>query len=235
MIKNLLKNELVRYGLVLFIGVTIGVLFYPSKRIEEKLTYKFQEQITELKETHSKELSKVQEQYNEQVKENKTLIVEHSKEVNKLSVEIKDLKMKQKTAKYKIVRPDGTIEEKEFTETETSESSKVITQIQEEFKTKITSIEQKWTDIHKQRVTEIQKDFSQKEASYKQTIEELQKSKTVSINEKKFGVEVGVLTNKDYYGHATMDIWGPVFLGVHGQTSQSFNNNEVGAGIGFRF
>jgi hypothetical protein len=235
MIQDLLSNQYVKLIGTLLIGITIGALFYPTKHIEEKLTQKHQEEITALKETHQKEVSDVLERYSATLKENKELHIESEKKITKLTEEVKTLQSKQKTAYYKIVRPDGTIEIKKFTESEVNESSKVVTQIQEEFKKKVDSIETKWSEIHKERVAKMQSEFNSKESEYKKTIDELQKSKTVTINEKHFGIEAGILTNKDYYGHATMDVWGPMFLGVHGELGQNGHDSRLGAGVGLRF
>ena len=232
-IKLLTQNQGVRYVLVLLLGVTIGAIFYPTKKIEEKITQKYEQQITKLKEEHSKEMASTKEEYQSQAKVTLTKLEETEKKIQTLIVQVRDLKTKMKTAKYKIIRPDGTIEEKEFTESESEESTKVITQIQEEFKTKVSQIEEKWSEIHKQRVIELTKEFDKKESEYQHTIASLEKTKTVSINEKKFGIEAGYLSNKDYYGHATMDLWGPIFIGVHGEMGS--NDNKLGAGIGLRF
>ena len=233
-LKLLTQNQGVRYVLVLLLGVTVGALFYPTKKIEEKITQKYEQVISKLKEEHSKEIASTKEEYSSQVKTVSTRLEESERKVNTLTVQVRDLKIKQKTAKYKIVRPDGTIEEKEFTETDTEESTKVITQIQEEFKTKVSQIEEKWSDIHKKRVTELVKEFDKKESDYQRTISSLEKSKKVSINEKSFGIEAGYLSDKNYYGHATMDLWGPVFIGVHGEIGSN-SDNKLGAGIGLRF
>jgi uncharacterized membrane-anchored protein YhcB (DUF1043 family) len=219
---------------MLLIGVTIGAVFYPTKKIEEKLHYQYQQEISSLKEVHSKEVQEVNEKYASSLKENKELHIETERKVSKLTTEIKSLQSKQKTAYYKLIKPDGTIEIKKFTESEVNESSKVVTQIQEEFKTKIDKIETKWSEIHKERVAKLQKDFDSKESGYQKTIEELTKSKTVSINEKRFGLEAGMMTNKNYYGHATADLWGPVFIGIHGELGAN-NDNKLGAGVGLRF
>ena len=231
---DLLKNEYVRGVLVLLMGITIGAVFYPTKRIEEKLTQKHQEEITLLKESHSKEVQDITEKYASSLKENKELHIQSEQKITKLTNEVKTLKSKQKIATYKLIKPDGTIEERTFSETEIDESSKVVTSIQEEFKQKIDQIETKWSDIHKERVTKIQKNFDAKETEYKKTIDELTKSRTVSVNEKRFGLEAGMMSNKDYYGHATADLWGPVFIGVHGELGSN-NDNKLGAGIGLRF
>jgi len=231
---ELLSKEWFRLTGMLLIGISIGAIFYPTKKIEEKLHYQYQQEISSLKEAHSKEVQEVNEKYTASLKENKELHIESERKVSKLTTEIKSLQSKQKTAYYKLIKPDGTIEIKKFTESEVNESSKVITQIQEEFKTKIDKIETKWSEIHKERVAKLQKDFDSKESGYQKTIEELTKSKTVSVNEKHFGLEAGMMSNKNYYGHVTADLWGPVFVGVHGEVGAN-NDNKLGAGIGLRF
>jgi uncharacterized membrane-anchored protein YhcB (DUF1043 family) len=233
-LKETLNNQYVRYFLILFVGVTIGALFYPTKRIEEKITQKYEQQISSIKEQHSKETKELTDKFELTVKTEKTKVEESERKISKLTSEVKNLQSKQKISTYKIVKPDGTIEERTFTETDVNESTKVITKVQEEFKNKITQIENTYAKVHRERVENLKKEFDSKEQQYQKTISELQKSKTVSVNEKSFGLEVGVLSNKDYYGHATMDLWGPVFVGVHGQMGQN-NNNALGAGLGIRF
>lgn len=53
-LKELMKNELFRGALILLLGVTIGVIFYPSKQIEEKVSQKYEQQIISLRERFSK-------------------------------------------------------------------------------------------------------------------------------------------------------------------------------------
>jgi len=233
--KAIFSNEWVRYVLILIGGITIGALFYPSKRIEEQISSRYESEISSLKESHNRLIERTKEEYTSSLKESSVRLEESQKKIVSLTTQVRDLKSKQKTAKYKIVRPDGTIEEKEFTETETQESNKVITEIKEEFNIKITQVEQKWSDIHKQRVIELSKEFTLKEAQYKKTIASLQASKVISINEKKFSIEGGYSTNDSYYGHASMDIWGPTFIGIHGEINKNNNNNYLGIGLGLRF
>lgn len=233
--KSLLSNEYVRGVLILLVGITIGAVFYPTKRIEEKMTLKHQEELAIIKQQHSKEVSELNEKYTASLKENKELHVESEKKISKLTSEVRDLKSKQKTAYYKLIKPDGTIEIKKFTESEVTESTKVVTSIQEEFKQKIDQIETKWSQIHQERVAKIQKDFESREAQYQSKIVELEKSKITTVNEKRFGLEAGILTDKNYYGHATMDVWGPTFIGVHGEVGQNGNASKMGIGVGLRF
>ena len=230
---ELIKKEWFRNCLVLIVGITIGAVFYPTKHIEEKISQKYESEISVLKEQYSSEIQDISESLKEQISINKRLSKEYESDIKKLRTEIKNLQSKQKTAYYKLVKPDGTIEIRKFTESEVSESSKVITEIQEEYKVKVEEIENKWSSIHKERVETLAKEFKNKESEYQKKIFELEQSKVVSVNPKRFGLEVGMLTDKKYYGHASMDLWGPVFIGVHGEVSD--NDDKVGLGVGLRF
>jgi hypothetical protein len=208
--QELLTKEWFRLAGMLIIGIVIGVVFYPTKRIEEKMTQKHEQEIVSLKEIHSKQVSSLNESAIQIAQSFKSYKEETDKKYSLLKSENKELKSKQKTAYYKLIKPDGTIEIKKFTENEVSESSKVITSIQEEFKTKISEIETKWESIHKERVLKIQKQFDSKEEEYKKTIDTLTKSKVTVINEKKSSVDIGLTNKKDYFLHAGTTIAGPI-------------------------
>ena len=216
-----------------FIGITVGVVFYPTKHIEEEITSQYEQEITSLKEQHFKTVVSLKEQINIQNQQNTSKITEQHNTITKLNSEIKTLQSKQKTAYYKIIKPDGTIEIKKFSESEVNESSNVVIQIKEEFKTKIQEIETKWENIHKQRTESLQQDFKNKEQSYQKTIKQLQYSKETTTNPKKFGLEIGILSNKDYYTHIDATLWGPFYMGLHGDINKT--NPKVGIGIGIKF
>ena len=187
--------------------------------------------------TRAKELSTVQEKLDKATTEFSQLREESSAKISKLTTEIKTLKSHQRIAYYKIVRPDGTIEEKQLTETDIDESTQIVTQIQEEYKRKVDQIETKWETIHQERVTAIQKEFSLKEDTYQKEIASLKKEKITDINPKNFGLEVGFMSNLHYYAHATYDVWGPFFIGLHGTGGtdlKTLSNWQVGGGLGIR-
>lgn len=230
------NNEWARCIGCLLLGCAIGAIFYPSKRIEERLETKHQLELKELKTAHSTEVASLQERLDKVTQSEKQYREETERKLSLLTTENKDLKSKQKTSFYKIIRPDGTIEIKKFTESEVNESSKVVTQIQEEFKAKIESIEKKWETIHRERVSTLKKEFDSKEEVYKKEIDTLKSSKVTEINKKSLGVEAGVTQDLDYYGHATYDLFGPVFVGGHIQVGKDLkSSNKLGVGLGLRF
>lgn len=225
------ENKLVQFLLVGLCGIAIGVIFYPTKEIQEKEKIKYEQQISKLSEEHKIELNKL----NESLKKEKHRVVTINKDLrsklDKITVENKELKNKQKVSYFKLIKPDGTIEIKKFSESEINESSQVITKIQQEFEFRLKSVEDKWEKIHEQRVSSIKKEFDKKEEEYKKQTQELEKIKITEINKKKFGLEVGLNLQKQLYGHITYDLFGPLFIGLHSQVG-SIN---TGAGIGIRF
>lgn len=231
-IKQFIENSKpTQFLLVLLVGVAIGAIFYPTKHIEESLETKHEAETKTLKEEHLKEVARIQESLNKVSAEASEYRKNTETKITQLTTQVHELQSKQKTAYYKVVRPDGTVEIKKFTESEVNESTKVITQIQQEFKEKVEQIESKWETIHKERVADLKKDYESKEQTYKKEIDELKQTKVVDINKKSFGVEAGVLLDKSYYGHVTYDVFGPLFLGLH---SQFGTTNTAGAGIGLR-
>lgn len=232
---ELLKKESTRYALTLVLGVAIGAIFYPTKSDEEKVTKKYQEEIASLKESYGKETQVAKEKEEKVVSYYLNIISDTEKKVTKLTSEVRSLKSKQKTSYYKIIKPDGTIEIKKFSESETDESSQIIAKIQEEQKQKLAVIESKYEEIHKQRVTEIKKEFDSKEQTYKKKIEELESSKITTVNQKKFGVEVGTNTEKQYYLHGTSMLFGPIFVGAHGESDKDLGKKSIGLGLGISF
>lgn len=234
-LQQLLKNQLVRYSLVLLIGVGLGAVLYPTSRIEERIKKSTQEEYSKLLEEQASDTYKALDLYESTAKSYSEYKQETEKKVQKLTTEIHNLQSKQKTSYYKLIKPDGTIEVKRYSESEVTESSSVVTQIQEEFKTKIESIETKWLTIHKQRLEEVKKDFTSKEVVYQKKIEELEKTKVTEINKKSFGVEGGYNTERQYYLHATGDLFGPLFLGIQTETDKNFDSKSIGAGLGVRF
>lgn len=227
-------NPWLGYVLVLVLGVGIGAMFYPTSRIEERYKSEYEQTIAQEKSAHAVEMKNLTDKYDKEVSEKRTLEVETSRKITSLTVQVRDLQSKTKESYYKIVKPDGTIEIRKFKESEVNESTKVIASVKEEFNTKIKEINDRYEKVHRERILAIKNEFDQKEASYQQTIAKLEKEKITDVNPKRYGLEAGYLSNKNYYGHVTADVFGPVFVGLHTQTN-FLGDYAVGGGIGLRF
>lgn len=127
-------------------------------------------------------------------------------QLTSLETQNRQLKQQIKEHKVEIHKPDGTVIITTDTET-----------VVEEYETKVKELSQKYEN-------EI--------AQYKTQIEKMQEYSKVEINKKRFGVEVGILLNRDYYAHANATVFGPIFVGFHAQLG---NTNTLGAGIGLNF
>lgn len=221
-----------RYIAILVAGIAIGAVFYPSKNMEETVKQKYEQEIISLKSESATRLSDLQVTYTSEVQKLTEKNAETERKLLVSATEIKDLKSKQKTSYYKLVKPDGTVEIKKFTESEVNESSKTVIAIQQEYKQKVQEIETKWERIHLERVSKINETYNLASANYQKTINELEKKTKIEINPKKYGIAVGYLTSQSYYMSAEADVFGPVYVQAHGQTGL---DNALGGAIGIRF
>ncbi len=231
-------NAWARYVILFMGGVAVGAIFYPSKTITEEEKSRYEERIVKLTETQEKLTKDFNEKLYKKETENKRTEIELHSKISSLTTKVRDLKSKVKTSYYKLIKPDGTIEERRFTESEVNESTKVVTSIRKEFDLKISKIEKRWLTIHRERVVKLVKEFNEKKKVYEERIAELEKKREVKINERNTGFELGFLSSSNYYLHVSRDLFGPVFIGVHSQSNLGLLAEPefaIGGGVGLRF
>lgn len=244
---KLLKNRYIQLVIAFVVGGFIAYSFYPTKSIEERIyeetKERFESTLEETRSVHEKQQKKLEDRLTQEEQSSKEYREEVSRRVQSLTTENRELRQSQKKKRFKIVKPDGTIIEREYEESQSSEVSSVVTEVREEFDRKVSSIESKWKKIHRTRVEQLKKEFEE-ELSKKETkviVKEkiVEKEKIVKVNEKKWRPEIGVTTDKNLYIHTTYPLWGPIFIGggvSAGGTDMSdlnFGDGRVGVGIQF--
>ena len=224
-----------KYVLMIAVACLIaGGLLYPSKSIDEKVRQTYQEKIDKLtKEKGSLQLDIALKEI-AQFKESLIKEEEVRKKVSILKIENRSLREKTKERWFKLIKPDGTIVEKRYKESDKQETSKIVTSIKSEFTRKVKSIENRWKKIHKQQVTKIKEKYSKEITEKKEIIAKLEKRKITKINERKFGVAVGMMSDKDYFSNISYDIAGPFFIDLQIESNGS-DSNSAGIGLGIRF
>lgn len=220
---------------LLCVGVAIGAIFYPSKEIEEKERQRYEERI-EKEVQYSRDLTK---KYEERITETQGAYFKMEKELNakiqKQTTEISKLKMRMSERTFKLVKPDGTIEERTFKESELSQDTQIVTTIREEYVTKVKQTEERYKKVYSERLQEIKEKVAQKLKQKDERIAELERSKKVKVNPGKTRIGVGMTNEKDYYGIVERDIFGPVF--IHGlfEVNPENKDQKGGLGIGIKF
>lgn len=242
-ILSLLKNKYTQLVLALVAGAAIGVLFYPSKTEEYREKIQFMEKksleiIKQLEEKSSK-LSTLQEEYNEQTSSIKSLEKETKVTINSLTTENKQLRQSAKRKYFKLVKPDGTIIEKEYEESNSEEITSVVTEIRQEFDTKVKSIESKWKSAFTKRLTSVKEDYEKKLKEKKTEIvvveRIVEKERIVKVNEKKLRTEIGISSEKKLYLHTTYPLFGPVLLGGGASAGKGGSSPEARIGFGLEW
>jgi Skp family chaperone for outer membrane proteins len=123
---------------------------------------------------------KIIEEYQSRIETHEKERIERTAKLKSLTEEVKRLKSRTKT--YKIVKPDGTIEER--TETELESESSLSQNIQQEYEEKIS-----------REIAKIQEEL-----------------KTKITERKKLNIAVGSTVTGTYWINGAYNVWGPVTL-----------------------
>ena len=234
--ETLKKNPWLLSILTLVIGIVLGVVFYPTKKIEEKYqeqySWKYERENELLRETNDN----VMQQLTELQVTSREVIEKQEAELNQLRTKVTEYESNTHEDTTIIIRSDGSKEIRRIKDTHTKELTKVTEELNSKWEKKLEFTEL----IHQQKVQtlteEYQEKLSLKEKEHQKVVESIKSSKVTTINQKRFGLEVGILTNLNYYSHATMDVAGPVFVGLQVQGSiMPVAPVAAGIGVGIRF
>lgn len=221
-----------QFVLVFLAGATVGVLFYPSKHIEEKLQKTFDQQTSVLKEQHAQEISSIQDTYKKQTEELQSTNSKLTSKVSELTTQISSLKSHQEKTFTKIIHPDGTIEIKAVTVKDSDKEITISKMVQQEIDDAVNQSSAKLSSEFHDTLTSKQTEWDSKEKDYQHQISTLTETKEVTINAKNFTIDVGAITTGDYYGHVSYDLWGPFVIGLQAEFGPT---PGAGAGIGLKF
>lgn len=242
MFKRALGNRITQLLLALLIGGALGVVFYPTKTIEETAINKTRveemkkQQVLEKK--HQEEVISLHEKFEEKEKSLIKTITQSSTKISTLTKEVTSLKSKTQERTYRLVKPDGTIVEKTYKESDTEAMNTVVTDVKKEFDQKISQVEKRWKTTHVDRIKDIQVKFNSSLATlqetYRKEMNEMKTATLTKVNEKRFGVEIGALLNLDWYVHSTGTIYGPIFVGG-GVILNNLDLSSANLGLGVQF
>jgi len=168
---DLLKtNKYAQFAATLLGGILLGVLFGHVSSVStiDKQKHDYEQKISDIEQHHSKEVSDLKSSLTASQRALKSLKSETSIKIASLTKENEQLKIKTSRSTYKMVKPDGTIIEKEYDTSDTESNKQVVTEIKQEFDQKVQSIENKWKKVHEESVQSLKKEYDDKVEKIKQ-------------------------------------------------------------------
>lgn len=231
---NIVNNKWFHITIALIIGAIIGVVFYPSKRIEEELTHKHQLELEKISTENKIIVKNINNQLDKIINEYSSYKQQVNNKYESYESKIKELQSTTKESTYKLVKPDGTIIEKTFKESEIIESENYVKSIRYEFDSKVESIENKWMTIHQEKITAIKEEYTKKTEEKKKELEYLYTKRVESINQSRYHTSLGYDTDNRFYISGGVIIIGPIFIDMHIESDKELNK-AAGLGIGVRF
>lgn len=226
-LRKLIKKRSVQLLLAALVGAALSAAL-----ASKSTSYRYEKTLEEQRSRYERQLKTLNEQLASSEAELERYISESSRQLAMLKQENRRLRTSMKKNRLKIVKPDGTIIEKEYEEAKSDEVTSVVTSIKEEYVRKVRSIESKWKKVHLKRIAEIKKEYEERLKKRTKVVER----KTVKINEKKIRSEVGLSSERTVYTHTTYNFAPPFFIGGGSSFRLDDRNfHEIRIGVGMEF
>jgi myosin heavy subunit len=228
---ELLKNRYAQLAAAVLAGALLTALLYPSSQTTESIKQEYQTLMDKKVQEQKDITSSVTKSLDEMSQNFKTLNDQYTSKVSELNQTISQMSSHKTEIHYKITKPDGTIEERSYFESEDTASTQMISEMKSDYERKLQQTESDLQQKHDQELTQIKSTYSLQVAELNQTISKLEKDKTVIVNPKKWGFELGATADMTAYLHTSYVFWGPLFIGSHYEIDRNKKTN-VGAGLG---
>lgn len=214
-------------------GALACTLLYPTKTITSKITKDYETKIQQIQEQHKIETTSLQTKVDSLTQTNKSLTEKYESKISELKTQITNISSHKVEVHYKLTKPDGTIEERSYLETEDQASQTMISEMKAEYDRQLQQTESTYQKKSEELVAQTRAQYDLQISTLKTELSKYTNSSTVTVNAKKLGLEVGYNTDFRTYLHGTYDIWGPVFIGA--QIDKGIKSSGGGLGIGIRF
>lgn len=221
----------------IIIGSVIAVLGVGLLSIQKTISYFKEEYRSSIAEEYSRENTSLRQQLQHQKQSYETQLSSLSLELkdkeSKYESQIKDLRTKIRISTIKVVKPDGTIEERKIEQSEVVDLTASIEETRREYSVQLREQEQKLRIEQEHTISQLSLEWTQERSKLESEIAVLKESKQTSINPRQLRVEAGLMSTLNPYIHFNYDLTSPLFVGT--QVERSSNEYDVGIGIGVKF
>lgn len=232
-LKEIAANKWTQIVGALVAGIMLGMFVMPTKETTEDVTAQYEKEIQILKTEHAKETSYLRASIDFLAARQKQLVDSYEAKINTLTSQVRELTSHRVEIYYKIVKPDGTIEEKRYIETEDKVKETMLAEMKSEYERQMKVTEQEYQKRSEQQIVSVKAEYQVKVDTLERELSKYKNSTQTVTNPKKLGAEIGFNTDQRVYLHTTYDAWGPIFIG--GQIEKGTTSTGAGIGIGVRF
>jgi len=232
-VKTFFGNRVVQLCSAFLAGMLLCTIVYPTKKIEERVQQEYQ-QIIDKKVQEQRDITINVARERDEISHKMTAMESsYQSQVSELSSKLKEMSSHKVATTHKVTHPDGSSEEWTTLESEDKTTETIISQIKADYEQQIKNTEIEVAQKKDVEITQTREKYETKITELTKTIAKLEEEKITTVNEKKFGVEVGVNTALRGYVHGSYDLWGPIFVG--GQVEANQTSMGAGVGLGLRF
>jgi len=214
-------------------GALMCTLLYPTKTITSKITQDYETKIQQLETQHKTEVTSLQTKVDSLTQSNKSLTERYEAKITQLNLQIQTYSSQRIEVHYKLTKPDGTIEERSYLQTQDQATQTMMSEMKSEYDRQLLQTQSEYQRKSEELVSQTRLEYQMKIDTLKTELSKYTSSSTVTVNAKKLGLELGYNTDFRTYLHGTYDIWGPIFIG--GQIDKGTTSSGGGFDIGVRF
>jgi hypothetical protein len=216
----------------LAVAIAISTLLAFQCSVEKKKTLETSKVVSSLKE----QLASEKHSYGEYRKfvENayKEYEEETDKKIKELVKENSTLKKRTYKEKLRIVKPDGSVVEKEIERSDEESTKEVLKEVQEEYSKRIAEVEEKYRKEYTEKKETLEVENISRTKQYQEERLKLQEEyKRVTKSVKRLRTEGGMEFDKDYYGHLSYSLSPFIIGGGVSVNNRSVNDARIGVGL----
>lgn len=220
----------------IILGSVGAVILIAALSMPKVIQYSKEEEISKLNKEHAKQTEVLKQEMTSQkeVYETKisSLTLDIQQKETSYQSQIRDLRSKVKITTIKIVKPDGTIEERRVEQSETIDLTSSINEVKKEYELKLSEQLVEATREYENTIQNMSRSWTEETTKYQQEIKKLKEQYEEQKNPRQYRVEAGLLSDNTQYIHSAYDLFNPFFIGS--QVEKSKNDFKFGFGIGLR-
>lgn len=157
---------------------------------------------------------------------------ETDKKIKELVKENSTLKKRTYKEKLRIVKPDGSVVEKEIERSDEESTKEVLKEVQEEYSKRIAEVEEKYRKEYSEKKETLEvENVSRTKQFQEERLKLDEEYKRITKSVKRLRTEAGMEFDKDYYGHLSYSLSPFIIGGGISVNGRSVNDARIGVGL----
>lgn len=216
----------------LAVAILISTFLSIQCSVEKKKHLETSKVVSSLKEVLASEQRSMEEYQKFVENANRRYQEETDQKIKELVKENSTLKKRTYKEKLRIVKPDGSVVEKEIERSDEESTKEVLKEVQEEYSKRIAEVEEKYRKEYTEKKETLEvENISRTKQFQEERLKLDEEYKRITKSVKRLRTEGGMEFDKDYYGHLSYSLSPFIIGGGISVNGRSVNDARLGVGL----